>query len=155
MIFFFFLSTSSATSVGQTLVESGRELLRSQRRKDWRMHLRAGPRPVRLGVEGAHLAPGGRAESRGPSTNRGPFPSGRTGVLKAFLPVVSSAGDLESVLLCREVWKHLSPLPRRLAALPGPFPSTHPILPSTARDETQPSQTVVCAPEPFPGQGGC
>ena len=143
--------------MGQTLAESGRELLRSQRRKDWRMHLRAGPRPFRLGVEGAHLAPRGRAESRGPSTNLGPFPSGRTGVLKAFLPMVSSAGDLESVLLCREVWKHLSPLPRRLAALPvpGPFLSTHPILPSTARDETQPSPTVVCAPEPFPGQGGC
>ena len=46
--------------------------------------------------------------------------------------MASFAGDLESVLLCREVWKHLSPLPRHLAALPGPFPSTHPILPSTA-----------------------
>lgn len=69
--FFFFLATSSAeTSMGKTLAERGRESLRSQRRKDWRMHLGAGPRAIRLGVEGALSAPG---ESRGQT--EGPFPA--------------------------------------------------------------------------------
>lgn len=94
------------------------------------MHLEAGPRPVWLGVRGAHSAP------------REPRPKGEPRVLsfavagpeslaKASVAMVSFAGDLESVLLGREVWKRLSALPRDLTALPDPFPSTHPILSST------------------------
>lgn len=47
---------------------------------------------------------------------------------KACLRVVFLAGDLQSVLLCLEVWKRLLPLPRDVAALPDifSFHSSHP-----------------------------
>lgn len=112
---------------GTAVAESCPESLRSRPREVWSMQVWAGPKPGWLGVKGAHFRPraadGRRAE--------GAFAVARQEhSAKASLAVVSFAGNLKRVLLCREVWKCLSPFPRDLAALPD-LPSIQPTLKSS------------------------
>lgn len=106
-------------------------------------------------VKGTHSA----LESRCRKASGGGFHSGgHEHSAKASLAVVSFAENLKRVLLCREVWKRLSPLPRDLAALPDLFPSTHSLTPPSNRlPPNEPyikqSQTLVWTTDPSQRQG--
>lgn len=78
-----------------------------------------GLRAVLFGSEGksAHSALENRRQK---ASGRG-LSQGQEHSSKASLAMVSFNGNLQGVLLCREVWKRLSPLPRDLAALPDFF----------------------------------
>lgn len=83
--------------------------------------------PAWLEVKSPHSAPENR---RRKASGRGLSPR-QEHSSKASWALVSFNGNLQRVLLCREVWKRLSPLPRDLAALPDFFlHSPHPLIDS-------------------------
>lgn len=106
-------------------------------------------------VKGTHSA----LESRCRKASGGGFHSGgQKHSAKASLAVVSFAENLKRVLLCREVWKRLSPLPRDLAALPDLFPSTHSLHPQIdfpQMNHTSSNLKLWCGPlTPVKDKGG-